>query len=268
MSFDKGTLIYVNYTAKVKDTGEAIESTVESEAKKLNIYDPERRYEARLVSVGEDWVLKGLDEEIAKMDTGERKTVELAPEKAWGDRDPSLIRMVPIRKFGEKADELRVGDVVEVDNRLGTVRFMGSGRAQVDFNHRLAGKTLVYDVEVVSKVETDEEKVRSLIKRRFPGEVGDKIEFTQRASEVTVEIPEEAFMAEGLQVIKRGVSNDIVHFLPAIKKVTFKEVYARKDAKAAEKVEAEPAAEAKEGEAKLEQPKEEAPKPEEAEQKA
>ncbi len=181
MSFEKGTLIYVNYTAKVKDTGEAIESTVEEEAKKLNIYDSERRYEPRLVSVGEDWVLKGLDEQISKMDSGERKTVELAPEKAWGDRDPSLLRMIPIRKFGEKAGELTVGDVVEVDNRMGVVRFIGSGRAQVDFNHRLAGKTLIYDVEVVRKVETDEEKVRSLIKRRFPGELGDKVEFTLRA---------------------------------------------------------------------------------------
>src|SRR5579863_5702575 len=161
MSLDKGTLIYVNYTAKVKDTGEAIESTVEDEAKKLNIYDPERNYSPRLVSVGEDWVLKGLDEEIAKMDAGERKTVELLPQKAWGDRDPTLLRMVPIRKFGEKADELRVGDTVEVDNRLGIVRFIGSGRAQVDFNHRLAGKTLVYDVEVIKTVETDEEKIRS-----------------------------------------------------------------------------------------------------------
>ena len=102
MSFEKGTLIYVNYTAKVKDTGEAIESTVEEEAKKLNIYDSERRYEPRLVSVGEDWVLKGLDEQIGKMDSGERKTVELAPEKAWGDRDPSLLRMIPIRKFGRR----------------------------------------------------------------------------------------------------------------------------------------------------------------------
>ncbi len=228
MPFDKGTLVYVNYTAKVKDTGEAIESTVQDEARKLNIYDPERRYEARLVSIGEDWVLKGLDEEIAKMDTGDRKTVELTPEKAWGERDPTLLRMVPIRKFGEKADELRIGDVVEVDNRLGVVRFIGSGRAQVDFNHRLAGKTLVYDVEVVSKVETDEQKIRSLIKRRFPGEVGDKVEFAEEKSDVTVEIPEEAFMAEGLQVIKRGVSNDIIHFLPEVKKVTFREVYEKK----------------------------------------
>ncbi len=246
MSFEKGTLLYVNYTAKVKDTGEAIESTVEDEAKKLNIYDPERRYEARLVSVGEDWVLKGLDEEIAKMEAGERKTVELSPEKAWGERDPTLLRMIPIRKFGEKADELRVGDVVEVDNRLGVVRFIGSGRTQVDFNHRLAGKTLVYDVEVVSKVETDEQKVRSLIKRRFPGELGDKIEFSQRASEVTAEIPEEAFMVEGLQVIKRGISNDIIHFIPTVKKVTFKEVYANKDAKATPEEKAEDAAKPKE----------------------
>ena len=52
------------------------------------------------------------------MDTGQRKTVELTPEKAWGERSPTLLRMIPIRKFGEKADELRVGDAVEVDNRL------------------------------------------------------------------------------------------------------------------------------------------------------
>jgi FKBP-type peptidyl-prolyl cis-trans isomerase SlyD len=228
MSFEKGTLIYVNYTAKVKDTDEAIESTVEEEAKKLNIYDSERRYEPRLVSVGEDWVLKGLDEQIANMQSGERKTVELAPEKAWGDRDPSLTRMIPIRKFGEKAGELTVGDVVEVENRMGVVRFIGSGRAQVDFNHRLAGKTLIYDVEVVKKVETDEEKVRSLIKRRFPGELGEKMEFTLKPTDLSVEVPEAAFMAEGLQVIKRGIANDVVHFLPAVKKVTFKEVYAKK----------------------------------------
>lgn len=245
MSLEKGTLVYVNYTAKVKDTGEAIESTVEEEAKKLNIYDPERTYSPRLVSVGEDWVLKGLDEEIGKMATGERKTVELVPEKAWGDRDPTLLRMIPIRKFGEKADELRVGDSVEVDNRIGVVRFVGSGRAQVDFNHRLAGKTLIYDVEVVSKVDTDDQKVRSLIKRRFPGELGDKVEFNLAEDEVTIEIPDAAFMTEGLQVIKRGIANDVVHFIPAAKRVTFKEVYARKeDAKRAPEKKAEEPAEA------------------------
>jgi peptidylprolyl isomerase len=228
MVFAKGTLVYVNYSAKVKDTGEPIETTLEEEAKKLNIFDPDRRYEPRLVAVGEDWVLKGLDEEISKMDVGEKKTAELPPDRAWGGRDPTLLRMVPMRKFGEKADELRVGDEVEIDNRVAVVRFIGSGRAQVDFNHKLAGKTLIYDIEVTRKVEPGEDTIRSLIKRRFPGE-GDKLTFTQADGDVSVTIPEEAFLVEGLQFIKRGIANDVLHFVPDVNKVTFTEVYPRKE---------------------------------------
>jgi FKBP-type peptidyl-prolyl cis-trans isomerase SlyD len=228
MPFAKGTLVYVNYSAKVKDTGEPIETTIEEEAKKLNIYDADRRYEPRLVAVGEDWVLKGLDEEIAKMDVGEKKTAELPPDRAWGGRDPTLLRMVPLRKFGEKADELRVGDEVEMDNRVAVVRFIGSGRAQVDFNHRLAGKTLIYDIEAIRKVEPGEDTIRSLIKRRFPGE-GEKLLFSQNDGEVAVTVPDEAFLVEGLQFIKRGIANDVLHFVPDVKKVTFTEVYPRKE---------------------------------------
>jgi len=228
MPFTKGTLVYVNYTAKVKDTGEPIETTVEDEAKKLDIYDADRRYEPRLVAVGEEWVLKGLDEEISKMDVGEKKTAELPPDRAWGGRDPTLMRMVPLRKFGDKADELRVGDEVEIDNRVAVIRFIGSGRAQVDFNHKLAGKTLVYDIEALRKVEPGEDTIRSLMKRRFPGE-GEKLAFTQNEGEVDVSVPDEAFLVEGLQFIKRGIANDILHFVPDVKKVTFTEVYPRKE---------------------------------------
>jgi peptidylprolyl isomerase len=245
MPFEKGTLVYVNYTAKVKDTGEPIETTIEEDAKKLDIFDGDRRYEPRLVAVGEEWVLKGLDEEIAKMDVGEKKTAELPPERAWGDRDPTLLRMVPLRKFGEKADELRVGDVVELDNRVAVVRFIGSGRAQVDFNHRLAGKTLIYDIEAIRKVEPGEDTIRSLMKRRFPGE-GEKIAFSQNGGELAVTIPEEDFLVEGLQIIKRGIANDVLHFVPGVQKVTFTELYARKepaqDKAKKEQEQAEPAA--------------------------
>ncbi len=203
MPFAKGTLVYVNYTAKVKDTGDPIETTLEDEAKKLDIYDADRRYEPRLVAVGEDWVLKGLDEEIAKMDVGEKKTAELPPDRAWGGRDPTLMRMVPLRKFGEKADELRVGDEVEMDNRIAVVRFIGSGRAQVDFNHRLAGKTLIYEIEALRKVEPGEDTIRSLMKRRFPGE-GEKLEFTQNGGEVSVTDTRRGVPRRGTTVHQEG----------------------------------------------------------------
>ncbi len=227
MPLEQGSLIYTNYTARVKDTGEAIETTIEEEAKKRGMVDTDRKYSPRLVAVGEGWILAGLDDEIKKMNAGEKKEIELSPANAFGERDPTKVRMIPVRKFGEKASELTVGDTVEVDNRLGTIRFIGSGRAQVDFNHRLAGKTLVYDLEVVKKLETDDEKIRALIERRFVSE-GEKVNFDLKEGALVVEIPEELFLVEGLQIIKRGISNDVFRFVETVQDVTFKETFRTK----------------------------------------
>ena len=229
MTLEKGTLIFANYTAKVKDTGEGIESTVEAEAKKLNILDGTRKYEPRLVAVGEGWLISGLDLEVQKLNVGDKKEIELSPDKAFGQRDPTQVRMVPLRKFGEREHELEVGDSVEVDNRVGIVRFIGSGRAQVDFNHRLAGKSLVYDFEVLSKVQADVDKARALIDRRLPGD-GTKAIFHLSGEEVHVEIPETFFLLEGLQIIKRGIANDIFKFIPSVKNLTFVEKFANEKA--------------------------------------
>jgi len=229
MAFEKGTLIFANYTSKVKDTGEGIESTLEEEAKKLKIYEDSRKYGPRLVAVGEGWLISGLDAEVAKLDVGQKKEIELAPEKAFGVRDPTQLRMIPLRKFGEREHELSVGDSVDIDNRVGIVRFIGSGRAQVDFNHRLAGKSILYDFEVLSKVETDDDKLRALIDRRLAGE-GAKVTFASADGAVTVTIPEDLFLVEGLQIIKRGIANDVFKFVPTVASLTFVEKFANEKA--------------------------------------
>lgn len=229
MPFEKGTLIFANYTARVKDTGEGIESTTEDGAKKLKIYEESRKYEPRLVAVGEGWLISGLDAEVAKLSVGERKEIELPPEKAFGSRDPTQLRMIPLRKFGEREHDLTVGDSVDVDNRVGIVRFIGSGRAQVDFNHRLAGKSLVYDFEVLRRVETEDDKIRALVDRRLAGE-GGKVTFQVSEGSLTVSIPEELFLVEGLQIIKRGIANDVFKFVPAVTSLTFNERFANEKA--------------------------------------
>ena len=250
MAFEKGTLIFANYTARVKDTGEGIESTVESEAKRLKIYEESRRYEPRLVAVGEGWLISGLDAEVAKLSVGDKKEIELAPEKAFGSRDPTQLRMIPLRKFGEREHELAVGDSVDVDNRVGIIRFVGSGRAQVDFNHRLAGKSIVYDFEVLKQVEGDDDKTRALVDRRLAGE-GSKATFEREGGSLKVTIPEDLFLVEGLQIIKRGIANDVFKFVPAVSSLAFVENFKNERAhpKAEEKKEetsaekAQPAAE-------------------------
>jgi peptidylprolyl isomerase len=240
MPLEKGSLVLVDYTAKVKDTNEVFETTREEEAKKTDMYDPTRKYEPRLVSVGEAWVLKGLDEALAKAGVGDKLNVEVTPDKGFGERDPAKVRMVPQRKLGDKADEVRVGDVVEMDDRTGIIRYIGSGRIQVDFNHRLAGKTLTYDVNIVKKLDSDNDRVTALIKRRIPIEDA-KIKFNISGPALEMELPEETYLAEGLQIIKRAVANDVFKFVPAVKNVKFVENYAAPQPKAEEKKEEKPA---------------------------
>jgi peptidylprolyl isomerase len=247
MALEKGTLIFANYTAKVKDTGEGIESTVEEEAKKLNIHDAARKYEPRLVAVGEGWLLSGLDEEVKKLDVGQKKEIELSPEKAFGARDPAQTRMIPLRKFGDKAHEIEIGDSVDIENRVGIVRFVGSGRAQVDFNHRLAGKSIIYEFEVVKKVEGDGDKVRALVDRRFGGE-GGKVGMNLGEKTLELTVPEGLFLMEGLQIIKRGIANDVFKFVPTVAELTFVEKFVnekRVEKKPEPKKEPEAPAEAK-----------------------
>ena len=240
MPLEKGSLVLVDYTARVKDTNEVFETTREEEAKKAaELYDPTRKYEPRLVSVGEGWVLKGLDEALANAGVGDKLNVEVTPDKGFGERDKDKVRMNPQRKLGDKADEVGVGDVIEVDDRTAIVRYVGSGRIQVDFNHRFAGRTLLYDVNVMKKLDSDSEKVGALVRRRT-GLEDSKVKVNLAAPNLEIELPEEAFLAEGLQIIKRAVANDVFKFVPSVKTVKFVENYSapaeqKKEQKAEEK---------------------------------
>ena len=229
MGFVKGSLILIDYTAKVKDSDEVVETTVVDEAKKHNLFQENIKYQPKLVSVGESWVLKGLDDALASAKTGDKLKVDVTPDKGFGERDSGKVRMIPLRKLGEDADKVGVGDTIEVDQKTGVVRFVGSGRVQVDFNHRLAGKTVVYDVNVLKSLETNEDKVNGILKRHLPVE-DSKISSKLTGNSLDVTIPEDIFGAETLRVIKHFIQMDIFKFVPTLEKINFIETYNNKKA--------------------------------------
>ena len=230
MTFDKGSLILLDYTARIKDNDEIFETTIEEDAKKSNLYDPTRKYEPRLISVGEGWVLKGLDEALTSTDVGQKLSIEISPDKGFGERDTNKVRMIPQRKLGEKANEIKVGDVVELDDRTGIVRYIGSGRVQIDYNHRLASRVLVYDVNVVKKIESNEDKIKYLLKRRLPLD-DEKAKIEHNDDTVVIELSEDISLLDGLQIIKKAVTTDIFKFVDGLNKIAFKEVYLSQKAK-------------------------------------
>jgi len=225
MALQKGDFILMDYVAKVKETGEVFDTTIEEIAKKERLYKEGEIYEPKLVVVGEGWVLKALDESLTTMEVGKQATVEIPPEKAFGPRDPEKVRRVPLRQLTAKGITPTLGMRLEYDGKTATVRAIGAGRVLLDFNPPLAGKTLVYEVTVKKKLETREEKISALIHRRIPSVDVEKFKFNVKAKVVSVEMPEEAFYIEGIQVAKRGIALDIQKFFPEITTVKFIETF-------------------------------------------
>jgi len=239
LTFNKGTLILVDYTGKVKDTNEVFETTIEEEAKKHSLHDPNIKYQPKLVSIGELWVIKGLDEALANSKVGDKTTVEVTPDKGFGDRDSGKVRMIPLRKLGEDADKVSVGDTIEIDQKKGIIRYIGSGRVQVDYNHRFAGKTILYDVNVLKSLDSDEDKIRGILKRHIPVD-DSKLVFTKSDKSLDINIPEELFRSDALQIMKHFIQTDIFKFIPSLEKINFLETYQKKSSDTQKKPESTP----------------------------
>ncbi|MGC9345500.1 MAG: FKBP-type peptidyl-prolyl cis-trans isomerase [Candidatus Bathyarchaeales archaeon] len=225
MTLRKGDFILIDYIARVKETGEVFDTTIEETAKKERLYKEGEIYEPKLVVIGEGWVLKALDESLTTMEVGKKTSVEIPPEKAFGARDPEKVKRVSLRHLTAKGITPSLGMRVEYNGKMATVRTIGAGRVLLDFNPPLAGKTLAYEVTVQKKLRTKKEKMAALIHRRIPAVEESKFKFAVKEKTVSIEMPEEAFYLEGVQVAKRGIALDIQRFFPKITTIKFIETF-------------------------------------------
>jgi peptidylprolyl isomerase len=225
MALEKGDFVLLDYTARVKETNEVFDTTIEETAKREHLYKEGEIYEPKLVVVGEGWVLKALDEDLTKMEISKHTSAEVSPDKAFGQRDPEKVRRVPLRHLLAKGITPTLGMRVEYNDKAATVRAIGAGRVLLDFNLPLAGKTLIYEMTIRKKLETMSEKIGALIHRRVLAVEETKFKFTIRAKTVNIDMPEEAFYLEGIQVAKRGIASDVQRFFPKITLVKFTESF-------------------------------------------
>jgi len=228
MPFEKGDFVLIDFIAKVKETGEVFDTTKEDIARKEKLYKEGEIYEPNLIVIGEGWVLKTLDESLPTLELGKLAAVEITPDKAFGNRDPEKVRLVPLKRLIAKGINPQLGMRVEFEGKLAIVRTIGAGRVQLDFNPPLAGKTLVYEVTVQQKLDTEKEKINALIHRRIPSVDVSKFDIKNKKTAVEIEVPEESFYIEGLQAVKRGVALDIQKFFTEKDTVKFTESFKKK----------------------------------------
>ena len=88
-------------------------------------------------------------------------------ENAFGPRDPSLIQLVPMREFKKQNMTPVPGMRIQSEGSTGKILTVNGGRVKVDFNHELAGRDLVYDVEVTEIITDESDKIKSMIELHY-----------------------------------------------------------------------------------------------------
>ena len=117
------------------------------------IFDSSREKEPLVVPLGQDRVIRGFEEALSGMVPGDRKRVKIAPGMAYGSYREELVTEVEKEKFPEGL-QLRVGQHLRLKGPGGVVTqvqvaALTEHRATLDANHPLAGKTLIFDLEVL-----------------------------------------------------------------------------------------------------------------------
>jgi len=138
---NEGDEVQVHYTGKLED-GTIFDS---SEDEPLSF------------TIGENRVIPGFEEAVTGMEPGDSKTTEVEPEQAYGEhREDMVMEMERDQIPGEVDPE--VGQQLQLRLENGQtvpvlITALGEDTVTIDANHPLAGRKLIFDIEVVDVAE-------------------------------------------------------------------------------------------------------------------
>ncbi|MDO8339782.1 MAG: peptidylprolyl isomerase [Candidatus Burarchaeum sp.] len=228
-----GDWVLIDYTARRASDSRIVETTRAEDAKAAGFEDQKTKYAPSLVIMGQGTTLVGLEEALLTMSVGESRKVEIEPDKGFGTRDPSLVRVLPVGEFRRREIDPKPGLVLDFDGRSGTVRAVASGRVTVDLNHPLAGEKLTYDVKLVEAVQDTAKKAQALLsasmhmKTGSPALSATSASFKDGALELT--FGEELAKDINFIVGKTEFIGNVLRHMPDVKKIRVVEEYARKE---------------------------------------
>ncbi len=173
MPIKKNDFIEIEFTGKTKE-GKVFDSNIKEDLKVLN---SEISAKPLIFCLGQGMFLKGVEDFLINKEPGTFE-ISLTPEKAFGKRNSKLVQVIPMKIFAEQKLNPVPGAIFNFDNAIGKILTVSGGRVIVDFNNPLAGKDVVYRVNVLRKVEDISEQIRAfndfLFKKDLKFEINNK----------------------------------------------------------------------------------------------
>ena len=135
----EGDTVSVHYTGTLEDS---------------TVFDSSRDGNPLSFTIGAGQMITGFDNAVRGMKVGETKTVTLSPEEAYGQYRDDLIVELDRSQFPESMT-LTIGQKVPLQNSAGqqftaVIIAIGTSTVTLDANHELAGKTLIFEIELMS----------------------------------------------------------------------------------------------------------------------
>lgn len=136
---EEGMTVIMNYTGKFTDD---------------TIFDSSYGREPIEFKHGAGRVIPGLEKGIKGLGIGDQKKLHIKAEDAYGTRDPDKIMRVPAAVLGEGADpkpgmEVRMKNRADHSEKIAKIISIENDILVLDLNHPLAGKDLIFEVEII-----------------------------------------------------------------------------------------------------------------------
>jgi peptidylprolyl isomerase/FKBP-type peptidyl-prolyl cis-trans isomerase SlpA len=143
----EGDTVRVHYTGKLKDG---------------TVFDTSQDREPLSFTIGEQRVIPGFEEAVVGMEPGDSKTEELAPEKAYGEHREDMVMELERDQLPDNMDP-KVGQQLQLRMQNGqevpvVITELGEEAVTIDANHPLAGKSLVFEIELIGIGENGEQE--------------------------------------------------------------------------------------------------------------
>jgi len=167
MTEKKRRMVKVNFTGKEALEGRVFDTTLADIAKEAGIFDERRTYGPLNIILGEKELMEKVEAELEAMNEGEKKVVKLLAKEAFGERNPQMVRVIPLQNFLEQKINPFPGLVVRVANAIGKVQSVSSGRVRIDFNHPLSGRDVEYHVELVKEIKNKNEVAETIFEKYY-----------------------------------------------------------------------------------------------------
>lgn len=102
-------------------------------------------------TLGQGNLIPGFENGLVDMIVGEKKTIEIEPENAYGQINPQMVNEVAKAQVPEGVS---VGDMLQAMSPAGPINVkvldIKEDVVVLDANHPLAGQKLIFDLEVIS----------------------------------------------------------------------------------------------------------------------